>query len=367
VNGHHPPTPEGADTAPALAAPSDLQEHRREEQDLMVVSLIALWAVAATVFLVALLGGPPTPERARLLVLLDGLGLVGLSVVTLERHHLPRWALEVCAYACQVMVGGVVWAYGAQSGPFALFYLWFAVHAFYFLPWPRATGQLVFVAATYGAALGIGGGGEHPVVLWALTVATLAVICTMVAGLRHRVDALVARLAATAVTDPLTGLGNRRSFDELVEREFERARRAQEPLTLVLGDVDGFKAVNDRHGHPAGDDVLRRLAAVLNEGCRRPEPPMRLGGDEFAFVLVATDVAGGRTFAERIRVAVREEFAGDPRPVTISLGLATYPHHCPGLADLFRAADDAMYAAKRSGRNRTVVADSGRQLSPARP
>jgi diguanylate cyclase (GGDEF)-like protein len=319
------------------------------------------------VFLVALLGGPPTPERARLLVLLDGLGLAGLTAVTLERHHLPPWVLEACAYLCQLMVGGVVWAYGAHSGPFALFYLWFAVHAFYFLPSRRAAGQLVFVAATYGAALGLGGGGGHPVVQWALTVATLGVICTMVAGLRHRVDALVVRLAATAVTDPLTGLGNRRSFDELVEREFERARRANEPLTLVLGDLDGFKAVNDRHGHPAGDELLRRLATVLIEECRRPEPPMRLGGDEFAFVLVATDAAAGRVFAERIRAAVGDEFATEPRPVTISLGLATYPHHCPALADLFRAADDAMYAAKRAGRNRTVVARAARHLAAAQP
>ncbi len=93
---------------------------------------------------------------------------------------------------------------------------------------------------------------------------------------------------------------------------------------------------------------------------------MRLGGDEFGFVLVDTDEFDGRRFAERVRAAVRREFAGDPCSVTISLGLATYPHHAPGLADLVRAADDAVYAAKNAGRNRTVVAATTREPVPAR-
>ncbi len=113
--------------------------------------------------------------------------------------------------------------------------------------------------------------------------------------------------------------------------------------------------MNDRFGHRAGDEVLRRLAAVLGEHCRAAEPPMRLGGDEFAFVLVATDVIVAHRFAERIRVAVRTEFAADALPVTISLGVASYPRHSPGLADLFRGADDAVYGAKREGRDRTVI------------
>ena len=93
---------------------------------------------------------------------------------------------------------------------------------------------------------------------------------------------------------------------------------------------------------------------------------MRLGGDEFGFVLTATDEFDGRRFAERVRIAVGREFAADPDPVTISLGLATYPHHAPGLADLVRAADDAVYAAKNAGRNRTAVATTTRAPVPAR-
>jgi diguanylate cyclase (GGDEF)-like protein len=362
-----PPAETDTDSdTPVFAAPSDLLDHRAEEKDLMARSLLGLWAIGATVFLVALVADPLSKGQTELLVLLDGVGLVALVIVALERSHLPAWTPEACSYLCQLMVSCVVWAYGSDSARFALFYLWFAVHAFYFLPWRRAARQLVVVALSYAVALAAAGAGGKAAVQWALTVATLGVICTMVAVLRRRVDALVARLAATAVTDAVTGLGNRRNFDDLLEREFERARRANHPLTLVLGDLDGFKAVNDSAGHRAGDEVLRRLAAVLDETCRRPEPPTRLGGDEFGFVLSDTDEFDGRRFAERVRIAIAHEFANDPYPVTISLGLATYPHHAPGLADLVRAADDAVYAAKRAGRNRTMVATTTREAVPAR-
>ena len=234
--------------APVFVAPSDLLDHRAEEKDLMARSLLGLWAIGATVFLVALVADPLSKAQTELLVLLDGVGLIALVIVALKRLHLPAWTAEACAYLCQLMVSCVVWAYGADSARFALFYLWFAVHAFYFLPWRRAARQLVVAAVSYALALAAAGVGDEAAVQWALTVATLGVICTMVAVLRRRVDALVARLAATAVTDAVTGLGNRRNFDDLLEREFERARRANQPLTLVLGDLDGFKAVNDSAG-----------------------------------------------------------------------------------------------------------------------
>lgn len=366
VSERRPSEEVAAEADAPVFAPSDLLDHRAEEKDLMARSLLGLWAIGATVFLVALVADPLSRTQTELLVLLDGVGLIALVIVALERSHLPPWTAEACAYLCQLMVSCVVWAYGADSARFALFYLWFSVHAFYFLPWRRAARQLVVVGVSYALALAAADMGGKAAVQWTLTMATLAVICTMVAVLRRRVDGLVARLAATAVTDAVTGLGNRRSFDELLEREFERARRANHPLTLVLGDLDDFKVVNDSAGHRAGDEVLRRLAAVLEETCRRPEPPMRLGGDEFGFVLTASDEFDGRRFAERMRVAISQEFAADPHPVTISLGLATYPHHAPGLADLVRAADDAVYAAKRAGRNRTMVATTTREAVPSR-
>jgi diguanylate cyclase (GGDEF)-like protein len=360
--------PVGAPTAsddPSLpTVPPELLEHREDERAFMLASLLCLWAAGATVLLAAVLAAPPPADRRTVLVVLGGVGYAGLVAVVYWRRRLPLWATEACAYLCHVMVGSVVWAYGRESGPFALFYLWFGVHAFYFLPWRRAARQLPFVTLTYWVALAYGGGGPERAVQWGLTMATLAAVCTLVAMLRRRFDALVERLAETAATDPLTGLGNRHTFDQLIEREFERARRTNQPLALVIADLDSFKAVNDRLGHRAGDEVLRRLAALLCETCRRTEAPLRLGGDEFAFLLVSTDTEAAAQFAERIRRAVRTEFAYDAQPVTLSLGVASYPIDSPGLADLLRSADDAVYAAKRAGRDRIVAAGSVPQPLP---
>ncbi len=335
----------------------ELVEHREEDATTMVASLLGLWAAAEAVFLVVVVTVPPPGFRADVLTALAAVGLAGLLAMVSERSRLPSWAGEVCSWACQLALAVVIWGYGAWSAPVIVFYAWFAVHAYWFLPWPRAVRQSAVVVVALGLGLAAGG-NPSPGLQWALAVTTIAAIGTLVAVMRHRFDCLVERLADTAATDRLTGLGNRHTFDELLEREFERARRANQPLSLVLGDLDGFKAVNDSFGHRAGDEVLRRLAAVLWDNCRREEPPLRLGGDEFAFVLVATDAVVARHFAERVRQAVEAEFAADAVPITISLGLASYPRHSPGLADLFRAADDAVYEAKRGGCNCTVVGAS---------
>jgi len=351
-------------STPSAFVAADLVEHRRREATSMLESLLVLWGVAQAVFLIALVAVPPPVGRQAVLVGFEGVGFAALVGVAQWRRHVPRWTGEACTWLCQLVVGGVVWAYGADSAPFALFYLWFGVYAAWFLPWRSAAAQLAVVSTTYGLAVALDGGGPTARLQWALTVATLVVVCTLVAVVRHRYDALLEGLADTAATDRLTGLGNRHTFEDLMEREFERARRANQSLTLVLGDLDGLKAVNDRFGHRAGDEVLRRLAAVLVEQSRAAEPPLRLGGDEFAFVLVATDATVAHNFAERIRLAVRAEFAADAIPITISLGLASYPCHSPGLADLFRAADDAVYAAKGEGRDCTVVGQPSNVNSP---
>ena len=356
------PSP-GTEAAADAEAPTpvpvcpELVDHQEDDAATAVRSLLALWGAAGTVFLVALMLAPPPESRLDVLAPLAGVGLAALLAMVHWRNSLPPWAAEAGSWVCQLAIAVVVWGYGDRSAPFALLYAWFAVHAFWFLPWRRAAGQLAVVVTTYSLALAVAGGGGAGL-QWMLTVASLVAVCTLVAVMRHRFDCLVEHLADTAATDRLTGLGNRHTFDEMLEREFERARRANQPLSLVLGDLDGFKEVNDHFGHRAGDEVLRRLAAVLSENCRREEPPLRLGGAEFAFVLVATDAAVAHHFAERIREAVRAEFAADAVPITISLGLASYPRHSPGLADLFRAADDAVYAAKREGRDCTVVGAS---------
>jgi diguanylate cyclase (GGDEF)-like protein len=162
----------------------------------------------------------------------------------------------------------------------------------------------------------------------------------------------VQQLERLAATDDLTMIANRRSFMSSLERELARSTRSGEPVTLVILDLDGFKAVNDEHGHPAGDEALRNVAAALTIVCRDLDTPARYGGEEFAVILPDCGPSQGMEIAERLRAAVRA--APAVTTLTASAGVATFPQHGRDVDTLVRVADDALLTAKRGGRNRTV-------------
>ncbi|MFC3126453.1 diguanylate cyclase [Pseudoroseomonas globiformis] len=185
-----------------------------------------------------------------------------------------------------------------------------------------------------------------------------------------------AELATQAGTDGLTGLLNRRRFDEVLRREWDRAAREGTALSLLMLDIDRFKLFNDRYGHPAGDGCLRRVAVAVAAAVRRPgDMVARYGGEELAVILPRTDAAGAASVAESVRAAVAAELVpheGNPpvMVVTSSLGAATAEPR-PGLAfgpeALVAAADGALYGAKRSGRNQVAMADNVPPLPPSAP
>jgi diguanylate cyclase (GGDEF)-like protein len=173
----------------------------------------------------------------------------------------------------------------------------------------------------------------------------------------ERQNALLERqnalLAEQAASDGLTGLNNRRHFDEALRSALSFAHRHNQPMSLVLLDVDHFKSYNDTFGHPSGDDVLRALAEILKSLARDHDVVARYGGEEFALVLPATDEGGVRAVAERLRASI----ASHPwplRPVTASFGLATTAATAPDAAALIAEADQALYASKVRGRDRVT-------------
>ncbi|MGY4637099.1 sensor domain-containing diguanylate cyclase [Pseudomonas sp. P7548] len=175
---------------------------------------------------------------------------------------------------------------------------------------------------------------------------------------RHRAEEVLSELAAT---DALTGLANRRTLDQRLRLEWERAQRSTESLTLLMIDVDHFKAFNDRHGHHGGDAALRTVAQVIGSNIRRPaDLAARYGGEEFAVVLPDTDAKGARVIAEHIRSSIEHLpwVAGAERPITVSIGMSTWhKRNRQPLEALLLSADQALYQAKHSGRNR--VAEAG--------
>jgi len=165
-----------------------------------------------------------------------------------------------------------------------------------------------------------------------------------------------------SLTDGMTGLWNRRNFDLRLESELSRAVRFSEPFAVVFVELDQMKAVNDRHGHQAGDTVLIELARRLTEAVREVDVVARWGGDEFTLLLPKTGLAGALLLAEKIRAAAgTAPFRIDTGAIdiTISVGVAAYPEHGSSGKELVAAADAAMYRAKAGGRNRVEHAGAG--------
>ena len=179
--------------------------------------------------------------------------------------------------------------------------------------------------------------------------------------LQERLWEMQRKLEEQSITDALTGLKNRRLFDERLVEEFRRAQRYSDPVSLIMIDLDHFKSVNDRFGHPAGDLVLREAAGLVRASIRDPDICARYGGEEFAVILPKTHMSGALVVAERLwrelgQKVYRHEPGDGGKPVevqvTASIGIAFYPSKDITQPDqLLKFADEALYNAKRAGRN----------------
>lgn len=170
------------------------------------------------------------------------------------------------------------------------------------------------------------------------------------------------RLKETSFRDEVTGLYNRRFFSLRIEEELSRFKRFNHPVSVVILDIDGFKSVNDEFGHHAGDAVLKQFAGILKREAREIDSVGRYGGEEFLVLLAGTVLDAAVTFAERVRKQVEAHtfvFDGGSLRRTASFGVSGWPHPRIGDCDqLVRAADDALYVAKETGRNRVIRFDS---------
>lgn len=192
-------------------------------------------------------------------------------------------------------------------------------------------------------------GGTHRMERRAITTLTQFAVH---ASLSLRNAWLLQEIQKIAATDGLTGIANRRTFEEVLEREISRARRNGEQVTLVMLDIDHFKKLNDTHGHQTGDDVLRAAAQGLANSCRDFDIAARYGGEEFAVILPACSPRESLVAGDRLRGAIAN--ADLPVPVTSSAGVATFPAHASDAQSLIKAADEALYESKRSGRDRVT-------------
>lgn len=166
-----------------------------------------------------------------------------------------------------------------------------------------------------------------------------------------------------AVTDSLTELYNRRYFTEELKKEADRARRLNQPFTIISLDLDYLKKINDTYGHMAGDIAIKAIADVMKKNARSIDIPARLGGEEFSILLPGIDSNGGMVAAERIRAAIENEEVPQIGKITASIGVGTYPEHSINVDELVEMTDQAMYRSKINGRNRVTIAKQNEEES----
>jgi diguanylate cyclase (GGDEF)-like protein/putative nucleotidyltransferase with HDIG domain len=323
-----------------------------------------LFAGAGVLGFLGVLLPHPTAFNILGLVSLQAACLVSAGLLLALGDRTPRWLIAITPFAGTVLISGALYFSHASTSAYMLFYLWIGIYAFYFLSRYHAAALGAFAVLNYGAVIlflrltGAGMGGEvangdvHDFVLLA---GTLGIAGVFIVTLRDRVGGLIERLTDAASTDALTGLLNRRGFHHITENELERSRRGHRPFSLLLGDCDYFKLVNDRFGHHAGDEALQGIARLLDANKRRIDTAARIGGEEFALVLPETDQHEAYILAERLRSRMRTLRGPAPIGLTMSFGVASYPVHGASVDALLRAADEALYAAKALGRDRSVI------------
>ncbi len=322
----------------------------------------ALWAVGLVVTVATL------PMGANAGTDLDGwaIALAGFSLLLAAMIGAAAWffdeasslAWALCPFAAILVIVLVDVATHDGSVAAQVFFFFPTVYGAALLP--RAGAILVTGASLAGELVVVF--AELPVrqavVSSCYVAATLATVAVMLVRSMERQHELVIELARLATIDPLTGLVTRRSFDEAVATALAQ-REGDEGTSLVIFDVDRFKSVNDRYGHPGGDKVLVQLSELLVRASRRDDVVCRMGGDEIAMLLPRCTVEIAMRRAEEIVERVREngfEIAvGDLIQVSISAGLAHSPTHGSDPRTLYAAADAALYDAKRGGRDRVVT------------
>ncbi len=276
----------------------------------------------------------------------SGVAVAALILSLRARRRPERWTSDVSAFGSTMLL--VIATLTAQNWApsVAALFVAVAMYGAFFLRTRSLIGVLLLGCVGQGAALAQSH-VEAAALTWVITTVTVVGTAGLVRWMRETIRALMRRLDDAARTDVLTGLLNRRGIFERVEHELARTARHERPLTVLVGDLDRFKALNDGLGHAAGDAALLRVARVLRDASRRTDAVGRLGGDEFVIVLPETDAEGAAIHAQRAMEALEAEFAQDPFPITVTFGAATVAGVSAGSVErILDIADRELYAAK---------------------
>jgi diguanylate cyclase (GGDEF)-like protein len=337
-----------------------------QDRGLMARSFGTL-ALVSTILEVLILLIHADPKRNYIGVEIAVVSGVVIGVICfLGYRRLPRWFFHVTlAYASALIAASATFEARAAAGVVILYLVWIVLLANLFFSARAALLHVLLASIALGIVLYV-----RDVDYWQnYAIGGLFVFGTaglVVGRLRERVEEVAARLEQEAKTDALTGLANRRGFNQRCDLEIDRAEREEGPVSVIVCDLDLFKRVNDELGHDRGDVALRTAAIAIRDAVRKIDAVGRLGGEEFGIVLPGADVDEAMAVAERVRRGVKAAFTGHAVPLTISSGVATRIGG-GSREGLLRSADHAMYEAKRLGRDRALTATNGHRPETAPP
>jgi diguanylate cyclase (GGDEF)-like protein len=306
----------------------------------------------------------PLPILAAILIVAATFGVGGWMTWSRPEIFPDSFWWIAPLFASFVITGLNLMTKDASTGS-QLFYLWPVLYAANFLS-PRSIYlNIVAVLLGEGMVLIVALAAPNGFADWISMGIALSMTAVVVKTLRDRADRLRQRLEGQALADSLTGLANRRAFDEALQEAGEWASANGRPLTVVTLDLDYFKTVNDTYGHGAGDQALQLVADAMRKVAGPGDVTARLGGDEFVMLLRADQQAALRT-VDQLRSIVGADTTLPSGAPGLSVGVAVMPTHADTVDELVRASDKALYTAKSGGRGRVALAGT-RTVSPAPP
>jgi diguanylate cyclase (GGDEF)-like protein len=333
---------------------ADAPDRPRLDRRLMGRTAALMYASAALLVLVEaqLPGGPEFSSG-------PGVGALAVALLIWWLHpRLPRLVLAALGPLGVVLIA---WALATTNGAGdgAVLYIWPVLWSAFFFGTAGKWGILGTVAVAHAVVLvALPNDSGYPA-RWVDVMASLTVLVLVVNMLDHRLDQLLERLAGESRIDPLSAVFNRRGLEESFVIALAHARRDSSTIAAAAFDIDNFKAINDRWGHEAGDEVIRHLAGTLHSQARDVDLVARTGGDEFVVLLSGASSRDAVAFSERVREALATHAPAAPRAYTVSAGTAAAGPEEIDLATLLARADAALYEAKHSGRDRTIDAAWG--------
>jgi diguanylate cyclase (GGDEF)-like protein len=339
-----------------LRGPSGPQNRERADSAMAARSLMYLFLVGAVVAGAAL-ASPVADHIDSLRIAITGACSTMIAVLLFAGYErLPRWTLSVFLLCGSMLIEWAVYAANDPASPFLLFYLWVVFYAFYFFSRLQAALQAVFIGVAYSAVLAL---SNEPlkvqIVRWLVFTVALVVAGLLVRVMRERIDTLLRSLDAASRTDMLTGLLDEQGFDDVLEKELERARRSGNRVGLVMARIDGHDHLRDELGGRRGDELLAMVGREIGGTIRLNDEAARIRDELFIVVCPYTDERGAAIMAERIGTLVRDRNADGDSSHTLSFGIASYPKHGASSDALLHALRQALDEARQLGGDRAVT------------